>query len=609
MRKKKDLIMSAFVAVTPQLDRIKRMHPLNRVQFAAMFVKAIRLMARGDDIRRQLFCHNFLRTMDTLGPFGTEVNFCLRNGGKTNKVGRRDYSPCAPHVNPLLDGAAMDGICMLQRFVIDKEPFPSFNHLTDYARRYLYRSSTNYNAAFPEGTMQHHWAIFFESNGVLCDSVCHQPRREEQQNADEAGLPLSSLERHVGYASARGGGSGPVANRSQVQSYLTNPPVDATTFSAGSDYRFPKCHVAGWVIEEKNDSLIDAFIPMLNPARTQEWSKYNACTKYEQLEQGRLFQSTGCIDAIRDMVWKALCMLAARPLDFKSGKLEKDSPPLLRQFQDDPRMLLFRHHAFESAEFITLMSQVKEQQNELDEYKLSISPRDRNAIENWLSDFVVNDLQALFLLYRGLRNSSPSTQQQQNDPGSLMLVDTPAPSFTSVFETPVPATQDQCKNGDIRQRKRSVSKGDRARLAHEQGVTGPAIQYAAILAAPDNNQTLRDYWNQYRYGTSGAPSLQWLEESTRKKWRQDIKLVGGEKKACASRVWWNVRVPIYNLMHYYLDTLCLTEEAALQEAETVFNTVSVSRKTKKKSFEKLSSVFKMKLRSLGDDVWNNRHYK
>jgi hypothetical protein len=183
----------------------------------------------------------------------------------------------------------------------------------------------------------------------------------------------------------------------------------------------------------ENDSLIDAFIPVLNATRNREWSKYNACTRYEQLELNQLFQSTGCIDAIRDMVWKALCMLAAWPLDFKNGQLEKgDAPILLRQFQEDLRMLLFRHHAFESAEFYDLMHRVKEQQDELDEkIKLSISPRDQNAVENWLNGYVVKDLEALFLLYRGLRNNQVS--QQGGNPansiqeGRLTAVDAPAP--------------------------------------------------------------------------------------------------------------------------------------------------------------------------------------
>jgi hypothetical protein len=213
------------------------------------------------------------------------------------------------------------------------------------------------------------------------------------------------------------------------------------------------------------------------------------------------------------------------------------------------------------------MHQVKEQQDELDEIKLSITPRDQNAVENWLGGYVVKDLEPLFLLYRGLKNNHPASQPGGNpassiQEGRLTSVDAPAPSLTSVFEMPIPAAQDQC---NARKRKRSVSKCDRARLAQEQGETGPAIQYAAILSAPDNNQTLRDYWNQYKYGTESIPSLQWLEENTNKKWRRDIKLIGQEKKACASRVWWNIRVPIYNLMHYYLDILCLTEEAALQD--------------------------------------------
>lgn len=614
--KKRELIMSAFIATSPQYDRIKRMHPLNRVQFAAMFVKAIRLMARGDDIRRQLFCHNFLRTMDTLGPAGMEVNFCLRNGGKTNKVGRRDYSPFAPHINPLLDGAAMDGICMLQRFVIEKEPFPSFDNLTDYARRYLYRSSSNHNAAFPEGTMQHQWSSFFESNGVLCDSVCHQPRREEQQNADEAGLPLSSLERHVGYASAKGG-NGPVANRSQTQSYITNPPIDATAFSAGSDHRSPRCHVAGWVVEEKNDSLIDAFIPMINITRNQEWAKYHECTKYEQLVKGRLFQSTGCIDAIRDMVWKALCMLASRPHNFKTGKLEKESPIILVLFQEDPRMMLFRHPAFMSSEFLTLTAKVKEQQDQLDEIKLTISPHDQKEIENWLCGFVVEPLQALFSLYQGMDHEIKQLKNSSHlsEPANLPAVVTQlgtnsaAPSFTSVFEVPSPAIQDHCVNGNIRRRKRSVTKQDRARLAHEHGMYGPAIQYASILAAPDHNTSLRDYWNQYKHGSERDPPLEWLETSTQKKWRQDIKLIGVEKKACASRVWWNIRIPIYNLMLFYIDTLGMSEEVAVQEAEQVFSSIPISRKTKKRPLKKVSVAFKIKLKSYGEDAWNNRHHK
>lgn len=54
---------------------------------------------RGDDLRSFSVSMGFTQVSDYVGPRGTELNYCITNKGKTkNKVGKHEYSVCAPCV-------------------------------------------------------------------------------------------------------------------------------------------------------------------------------------------------------------------------------------------------------------------------------------------------------------------------------------------------------------------------------------------------------------------------------------------------------------------------------------------------------------------------------
>ena len=87
----------------PTDDALRRLHPLSLMNTVGGMRHTHQTGQLGDDLRSFSVSMGFTQVSDYVGPRGTELNYCITNKGKTNKVGKHEYSACAPCVNPMLD--------------------------------------------------------------------------------------------------------------------------------------------------------------------------------------------------------------------------------------------------------------------------------------------------------------------------------------------------------------------------------------------------------------------------------------------------------------------------------------------------------------------------
>lgn len=434
--------------------------------------------------------------------------------------------------------------------------------------------------------MQAHWHLMFTANGIICDMLTHQPRRQGMQDADDEGIPNPSIERAVGHSLASSGGE--TGNQHSAKSYMTNPPVNMTVSRAGGDHASPESHVTGWVVEEIDDALLDLAMPALNPMVNQVTAKYNACRTQKQRDRKRLNMALGSITALRSNVWRALCMVAARPLNMKTRRLETDALPLYETFRSSGVKLL-QLPVFDSDKFVLLVATVRLSQNLLDSDQVDLSVPAKNAIDRAVKERVTEPLKLLILLNRRqgfqIESLKESVQVLSNARGSAVapaassspsdVANIRATTFAQAFgdvQLPANAKDDVLSDGKTtRKRKRPITLDERVVVAKLRD----PVKYAELVApGPDQNLTLKEYWNEYYHGTAEKTAYRVLEERTNKRWRQDL------PHSNAFRQWWAKRSPIYNLIHYYIDNQGLTEELALAKANSTFKSVPVSTKSK-----------------------------
>ena len=108
-----------------------------------------------------------------VGPaHGMEFDCSVMNKGKTNKVGKHEYTAIAPHVNPILDTIALQGLCYLVQHLIMGEPIHNFLNVEDYMLMPVYRSARS--RVLSSLTQQEQWHRFYASQGIVINTVTHQ---------------------------------------------------------------------------------------------------------------------------------------------------------------------------------------------------------------------------------------------------------------------------------------------------------------------------------------------------------------------------------------------------------------------------------------------------
>lgn len=187
------MVLEAFC---PADEAVQRLSPLVRIQTVASIRHTHQTGQRGDDLRSLSASMSFPRRSKFVGPGrGTSLDYTIAKQGKTNKVGKIEYSAFAPHVNPVLDTIAWQGMAILYRFHLLGERLPNFLEHKKFFNVPVYRSATDATAFLNADTQTKEFKTFYASQGVIVEKVTHQGRIQVQQDMDDNGISTP----HIGH--------------------------------------------------------------------------------------------------------------------------------------------------------------------------------------------------------------------------------------------------------------------------------------------------------------------------------------------------------------------------------------------------------------------------
>jgi hypothetical protein len=184
----------------PTDDALRRLHPLSLMNTVAGMRHTHQTGQRGDDLRSFSVSMGFTQVSDYVGPRGTELNYCITNQGKTNKVGKHEYSACAPCVNPMLDTTAWQGYILIYRHGVLAEPMPNLLDWKQYYQLPVYRGASSATARVSGNSQNEHWNKLYKSQDILVAKVVHQGRIEHQQALDNVGVSQPHISPALHYA-------------------------------------------------------------------------------------------------------------------------------------------------------------------------------------------------------------------------------------------------------------------------------------------------------------------------------------------------------------------------------------------------------------------------
>jgi hypothetical protein len=622
------LVTSAF---NPSHPALRQMEPLTRLQFCVALRQTFTTGQRGVDIRNQYY--NFYTTYPCkyIGPVPSVMNVIVSNQSKVNKVGRIEYTGFVTHVNPALDLSGLMGLLLMYRHCCTDhgglgEPFPNMCDHQELNSRPGYRQVRSYLNPWDARTMLNVFTSFINAHGVVADKKTHQGRRQAQQEMISSGVCPESVTRMCGYSTTASKPQTESTSKTQNLSYLTNPPVDAVVQRAGSDPKYPRCHLPLWSTPSVSQELLDIAAAYLSPQRkivderidqlrTAASTAAKPKSTHAALKSNQMITANGTLSAFEHDVCLALLQAAARPLD-EQNRLVPDSEPLYKTWGQFP---LFRKHpVFQSAPFLELVEKVKEAQesdhgDEAGEAGFEV-PASGGAWERAIASLVTQPISQLSRQQQlqGAQIGRLETNQNLFFAEMRRLWQTRGSETGTVTGTvveelhnPEPAAQarlsqgssnhesiqnaeeqDLCRNGNARKKRRALKRAD---VATEQ---------QSLMRS--DNITIEDFWNEWYHGSADKEPL-YKKEELGPEWRTNPKPSDpNEKPRHSLSTYFNYRCPMFNLIWHYWknEGPDVTEQQAIAKAKLIFQQAPVSRNGIP-DLKKLAPLMTAELKRLG----------
>jgi hypothetical protein len=574
--------------------RVAKLNNLYKLEFAAIYNTASATARRGEVQRGGRLAQRFVTQPKGLGPDpGLLVSCFLTDKGKTNQVGRVEYTGAAPHFDALRDVSAAHGMLHLYRFLKTAENFPNFLDYKDYMAVPTLPSVQNPRMPVGPTTFSANYTSFFEDAQVIVNKKSHQQRGQALRDMENNGVHPSHGTRLAGNASADINMS-----RAQKRSYLTPPPVPAMTQRAGGDPHFPRSHCPPWitVFGVPLEKVLLLIIPQWLDMQKLVDAEYNACTSMKEKRAGRWCSAKKSLDSMIHDIRRAFQMLASRPICPDTGILLADQPTYRSQFKDGVFYELLSLPVFESDDYKDFESRMRIAQDQYFAAEVALAAPVRNELDQILKARVDDRLSGIARSLHFLTNAVSSLSPVIGS-GSLggaadrQIVSPLSPGLPSRLQPSLPAHEDTLANGSSpRKKRRAISQQDIVREQRELARVQGSYQQEAL----DDRActTLRQYWQLYK--TKWLP----LEQETNGEWRKDFK-TPGLGRIESRREWWSRRSPMFALVNHYINSSHLSEEDALIQADIVFCSVPISVRIQMRPIKKLQAAFRAKLKELG----------
>ena len=553
----------------PTCQKTAKMDALGRIQTYAQMVESASTMRRGEDLRCGSFAMQTVIYYEEIGPSGSLIDLVIRNKGKTNKSGTREASGHSISTNPVKDFAAWQGFCFLYRFVVLNEKFPNLLDSQDLHSRPLYRSMNHYKHGLDYAVQYDQYTSMFDSQGVIVNKVTHQFRGQAMREMDRHDIDHVKISRLAGVTIP--GSVGQKQNKSQVNHYMTNPPVQAMVERAGGNHKYPEIHKPAWATVDFSADLLTELCPFLTGQRERIDEAVRQCGgSYKKMKAQCLHQAKAVYDAMANKIKRALLMFAARPHDVR-GKLIRDALPPYAEFPGFP---LFRLDFFKERGFLQLVERVKRAQDAEDLINSGVTEESLDLIrhnlrqeflpflreqETRMTSMCVKLQEAVEAIGLGVvgsggsgrsrqrPNLGPPQEQEQSSTQQLTgAAGSPNVDDASSGEQGFPLGRK--KDGSPRRRQTPVKR---------------LFFFGNKYVMSEENVTAKDFWDEYKKGINGQKSIEYLEKNE-PGWRKD------PPGKTSFRSFWQRRSYIYKLIEVKI-TGGATEEEAVAFVQEMFN--------------------------------------
>ena len=508
---------------------------LSRMQLAGCIRQTFSTGVRGELCRFEYKNFCFVRHIKGIGvhPRGETAHMMVSDKGKTNVCGKRKFKAVLTHMNPLLDTMAHKGAMLLTRYVYMSEPYPDHLNKEQHRSRPVWRAMKSYADHIGSTSMGEQYTALYDALKVHVPKKTHQGRVQFQQHCDRKDVPLCDIGRAADYSD----GTSKHINRKQITSYLTNPPNRTLIAAHDGDPKFPLTFYVPWKEAVVSDSLVFMLFPHVESEMKKVAAAIDECKGNKTLMKERcLYEARGSLQSDKLLLTRFLQFAAARPLD-EHNRLLTNEPPIFIKFSRCP---LFHHPVFKTDEFLNLVRNVEYHQmlhhNQYLPMSGGVADKVQSMVLSSIAPFFVGMSSKCDALYSKLDQLNAMVDKLVKNsnvrPNNIT-------SSSQCIEDGQSSTQHTDNVAD--------GTGPRKKARLEPKNTSA---FESIMSY--ENITLSDFWDEYYRGRNGKPSLLSLEKEGMC-WRRDEPGKTVNKKA------WCQRVPIYNLMHHYMDVLHMSE--------------------------------------------------
>jgi len=567
-----------------------KLDPVFRLVFAGSYAMQKADVRRGEEHYKQWYNHRYLRRNRVLGNGkGPWLHLCKSDRAKHNQQGRSELFGVIPHRDPLLDATAWSGVLFLYRTLILKEPFPDPE---DYKRLWFY-------AAFPSLTPQepnadnggvaglYHpisseqyrksWSSFFKDNKITTGHITKQWRHQSLHDGEDNGVDAPLVQKLAGWRHQQKADKDTQAQR---EHYGNNFPLRAGVSFAGGDPDNPKgFYLPRYVpVSDEFLCLFESVAPLVRRQKEIEELYNSFTTKQAQCRDRTATAHEVALNALEELR-NGFRMLASRPVDPDTYLVKKDELCIFDMFRHGSTLEpLFDHPAFQHELWEDLKQRVRAAEDADFNAAFTLPPQPRNQLEQMGVQ--------IHTMFRHFGSHVSQELQQTRDVLRQHAITTSNPPALVSPSTDPFLRQPAAPPGSVRQFVPVVDTAPQRRTGkrNRSNVTNEAIRRAELPESGSENipvvllrnkdrlfSSARDYWRLWK------DEFEPLELKYGNAWRKDRQYVVEKpdgkrvlRKPNTKSTWWNERHFIWDCIAHYIAADGMSEEAAIERAEVLY---------------------------------------
>jgi hypothetical protein len=553
-------------------DALSGLHQMKTVmllQFVAQFTLLAQICRRGEDLYNQLFHHRFIKVIDALGPIGgTVCSWVLLNSGKVNKCNRNEWTCHAPHVDPLRDATGWLGNLWLYRYFFSREPLPDFDNWDELSTLPTFRKYLKTEKQTSQGFYDI-WKSVYTACRLNIKKVTHHWKGQGVRDMTNALIPPLDVALFTGTQSQQ-----IQVTQSLLDSYMYDAPIRCVVQRAGGDSHDPRLHAPAYSRVDVSDELLLCLPGMaeLLTVRDRLMRQDVTVISRKERDENRIETRLLCLQAFIHDIKRALQVSAARPVDPENSLTQQQEPSIQKtpRYRNGLLSDVFSLEIFKSKEYKDLCDRVRDAED------AALSTFTKLKSDNEFSNAVVQELRATRMQMYEVQNEVKA-QKREVVGGWNSQVDVhvrlpvPVPTVAMVTHT---------KAGTLRVRSLGT-RSEHVRLAETPtDVPRPPLLDSHCRSMEDHWRLFNDHWLplETKYGDN---------------WRKDWKVQrkdGTWHKSEKNRRWWSCRTPLYGFIKEKIAG-GLSESAAIEAAQDVYNSLEVKSRTNKPAIQELSAAF------------------